>query len=85
MTRRQTDRYVRQGGAIPQIYPGTLQGLQQAMKDSISASKFRPRVTFSLSAVQGRKRTVIQQYRAGTIVAGIYPGASVVTDKQDSS
>lgn len=64
MTRR-PDRYVRRGGPITQIYPGTLAGLAQALKDAISTSKFRPDTVFRLIACYGADREVFRLFQGG--------------------
>lgn len=65
MALRKTDRYVRRGGPVPQIYPGTLAGLNQALKDAMTASRFMPASVFYLEAVHGGERQVIREFRAG--------------------
>jgi hypothetical protein len=65
MTARKTDRYVRQGGPIPQIYTGTLAGLVQAMDDAVNISKFLPELVFTITAVRGKKREHFKSYQAG--------------------
>jgi hypothetical protein len=69
MTARKTDRYVRQGGPVPQIYFGTLTGLTQAMKDAQSISKFLPDLVFTITAVRGKSRERIKSYQAGQEIA----------------
>jgi hypothetical protein len=57
---------VRRGGPIPQIYHGTLKGLEQALADTLNASRFMPERIFYLSAVHGNKQhTVIRMYKGG--------------------
>lgn len=69
MTARKTDRYVRQGGPIPQIYFGTLAGLTEAMNDAQSVSKFLPEIVFTITMVQGSERKIMKTYQAGREVA----------------
>lgn len=65
VTRRKADRYVRRGGPIPQIYPGTLAGLEQALAETESASRFMPDRYLYLEAVHGTERTCIRMFKAG--------------------
>jgi hypothetical protein len=65
MTPRKTDRYVRRGGPVPQIYPGTLTCLNQAMKDTQNASRFMPELVFYLEAVSKGERHCIRVFKAG--------------------
>ena len=68
MTKPKVQRYVRRGGEIPQIYPGTLDGLNLALKELISASKFMPGCLMTLHAVYGRNQsTVIRRYKGGRL------------------
>ena len=60
-----TDRYVRRGGPLSQIYPGNLSSLNQAMKDCVSASRFLPDITFRLMAVQDGESQLIRLFKAG--------------------
>jgi hypothetical protein len=76
---RETDRYLLSGGPIPTIYHGTLTGLNQAIKDAGTASRFLPDTVFTLVAVTGSRSTRTYRniatfqdgdctYRAGTEV-----------------
>lgn len=65
MALRKTDRYVRRGGPVPQIYPGTLAGLNQAMKDCLTASRFLPDSVFCLESVCAGARQVIRVFKNG--------------------
>jgi hypothetical protein len=65
VTARSTDRYVRRGGPVPQIYAGTLAGLAQAMSDAKSESRFLPGALITVTAVQGKFRKRIRAYQAG--------------------
>jgi hypothetical protein len=60
-----TDRYVRRGGDIPRIYPGTLKALEQAIEDIERVSRFQPLVIYSLVAVQGHESKIIRTYKSG--------------------
>jgi hypothetical protein len=63
--RKAADRYVRRGGPIPQIYPGTLAGLEQGLADALSASRFMPEEVITLTAVHGKRRTLVHAFLAG--------------------
>jgi hypothetical protein len=69
MTARKTDRYVRTGGPVPQIYFGTLAGLTQAMKDAHDISKFLPELVFTIWMIQGKQRKRVKTYQAGQEIA----------------
>lgn len=60
-----TDRYVRRGGPIPQIYPGTLKGITQALRDCVSASKFLPDTSITLWAVQDGQQALLREFGNG--------------------
>lgn len=60
-----TDRYVRRGGPIPQIYPGTLDGINQALKDMASTSRFLPDRVIYLAAVEAGVSTIIRTFKGG--------------------
>lgn len=60
-----TGRYVRRGGPIPQIYPGTLDGLNQALKDCVQSSKFLPDKIIYLASIVYGEHTVIRQFKGG--------------------
>jgi hypothetical protein len=55
------DRFLRTGTEVPQIYPGTERGLLQAARDTCAAS-IRKEGEHVLSAVYGKRKTVIQIY-----------------------
>jgi hypothetical protein len=59
------DRYLRQGTAVPVIYPGTVRYLSQAMKDALSASRRVPGPHL-ISVVRNGERYLIQEYENGT-------------------
>jgi len=59
------DRYLRLGGPVPAIYHGDLAGLEQALSDTLQASRFLPGEIVYLMAVKGRQRTIIRMFRAG--------------------
>jgi hypothetical protein len=65
LTTRKTDRYVRRGGPVPQIYHGTLAGLNQAITDAKSESRFAPGVVITVWAVRNRERERIRAFMAG--------------------
>ena len=60
-----TDRYIRRGGNIPRIYPGTLQYLEQAIEDIERVSTFNHGIIYYLDAVQGSERSTIRTYNNG--------------------
>lgn len=59
-------RYCIRGGAIPIIYPGTLNGLNHAIQDGLSASRFRPAVIFRLYADYSGERRIIRTFKDGS-------------------
>ena len=63
--RRSTDRYLRRGGPVPQIYFGTLAGLTQAITDARNESRFAPGVVITVWAVKGSNRERIRVFAAG--------------------
>jgi hypothetical protein len=63
--RKTADRYLRTGGPVPQIYFGTLAGVEQAKVDAQAISKFLPELVFTVIAVHGRERKPITAYQAG--------------------
>ena len=75
------DRYLRKGGPVPQIYPGTLDGLTQAMKDSLSASRFLPGTPILLIALHGRERTLVKSFKGGNET----DSQGVTTSRSDST
>lgn len=58
------DRYVRQGTAVPMIYPGTVKALSRAMADAVTLSRRVPG-QHEISVVRGGARSVIQVYEDG--------------------
>lgn len=69
MTARETaDRYLRRGGPIDQIYHGSLDGLEQAIQDTVTTSRFLPDCVIYLTAVTGGRKRVIRTYKAGHLV-----------------
>lgn len=69
------DRYFLRGGPIPRIYPGTLKGLTQAIKDGLSASRFLSSAV-RLFAVHGSERTLVRSFTAGNEDADLSVGTS---------
>lgn len=65
MTARKTDRYARRGGPVPQIYHGTLAGLNQAIDDAKSESRFIPGVVITVWAIRNHNRERIRVFMAG--------------------
>lgn len=63
---QKAQRYVRLGGPIATIYPGTLDDLNQAVLDCLTTSHFIPDELITLSAVYGRRNSVIiRRYKGG--------------------
>lgn len=65
MTVINADRYVRRGGAVPRIYPGTLNGVGQALMDAKEESRFTPGIVISVWACRGKERERIRAFVAG--------------------
>lgn len=68
MNKPTSDRYVRRGGPIAQIYHGTLEGLEQALKDTVNASRFLPDTVITLTTVNGKNKTVLRSYKGGQLI-----------------
>jgi hypothetical protein len=62
---RPADRYVRRGCPVPQIYPGTLPGLQHAIKDCLTSSRLLPGRPVRLLAVYGRLGKLLRIFENG--------------------
>lgn len=58
------ERYLRTGTAVPQIYPGTLENLQQAMEDATRASSRVPG-PHCLYVQRGSEKYLLQVYEGG--------------------
>lgn len=58
-------RYVRRGGPIPQIYPDTLAGLEQALKDCVSSSRFLPDNIIYLTRHHAGHQDTLRVFQAG--------------------
>lgn len=65
-----TDRYVRTGTRVPQIYPGSFSGLNKAIADCVKASKLDPSLVLTLFMVCKGRRTEISQYQDGRNISG---------------
>lgn len=60
-----TDRYIRRGCPVPQIYPGTLKGITQALRDCVSISRIMPDLTITLFAVRDGQSVLLRQFGKG--------------------
>jgi hypothetical protein len=58
-------RYVRRGGPIPQIYPDTLAGLEQALKDCVTSSRFLPDNIIYLVRVRKDSQDTLRVFQSG--------------------
>jgi len=65
LTTRRTDRYVRRGGPVPQIYFGNLTGVAQAINDAREESRFSPGAVITVWAIRGKGRERIRAFVAG--------------------
>lgn len=65
--RHAADRYVRQGTDVPQIYPGTLDGLTRGLRDAQRLSE-RIEGVHRFTACYGKTRMTIREFQGGECI-----------------